>query len=224
MTFKTRLRRLGMILWTLFLSGLFTILPFTLTVAVFNMSFRIVISWLEPLRKLINPAILQKVPYAEVILAIIIIFGIGALYNFLILRPIVHAIESLFFKIPLIRPIYSSIKQLVHAFGSQDKLTFKQVIITEFPRKGMYSLGFLTSELSRDIAPNKHERFFNVFIPTTPNPTSGFCVILPEEEIAIIDLTRQEAMSMIISGGIIQPDRFSQLDSNHHPHKDSHEK
>lgn len=213
MTLKKKLNRIFLAIWTFFLSGLFTILPFTLTVAVFNMSFRLIITWLEPLRQFINPTILQKVPHAEVALAIIIIFAIGTLYNVFILRPIINLAEALFFKLPLIRPIYSGIKQLVHAFGSQDKMTFKKVIIAEFPRKGMYSLGFLTSELSPDIAPHKNERFFNVFIPTTPNPTSGFCVILPEKEIAIIDLTRQEAMSMIISGGIIQPERFAQHDN-----------
>lgn len=196
--------------WTFFLSGLFTILPFTLTVALFNTSFRIIISWLEPLRSIISPSILQKVPYAEVVLAIAIIFIIGTLYNLFIFRPFIDALEGLVFKIPLIRPIYSGIKQLVHAFGPQDKLSFKKVVLAEFPRKGMYSLGFLTSELSPNLAPNKSEHFYNIFIPTTPNPTSGFCIILSEKEISMIDLTRQEAMSMIISGGIIQPDRFTE--------------
>lgn len=209
MYIRHTIRKLFIAAWTFFLSGLFTILPFTITVALFNMSFRIIISWLEPLRSFISPSILQKVPFAEVILAVAIILVIGTLYNLFILRPFVHALEGVVFKIPLIRPIYSGIKQLVHAFGSQDKFTFKQVVLTEFPRKGMYSLGFLTSELSPELSPNTSERFYNIFIPTTPNPTSGFCIILSEKEIALIDLTRQEAMSMIISGGIIQPDRFT---------------
>lgn len=194
-------------LWNLFLIGLLTILPFTLTVAVFNMAVRFIISWLEPLRKFINPYILQKVPYAEVIVAVVIVFLVGTLYNLFILRPIIHTIEALFFRLPLIRPLYSGIKQLVHAFSSQDKMSFKQVVLIEFPRAGIYSLGFLTSELYPEFSPTRKERFFNVFVPTTPNPTSGFCIIVPESEITIIDLTRQEAMSMIISGGIIQPER-----------------
>lgn len=201
--------------WTLFLSGLFTLLPFTITLALFNTSFQLIVTWLKPLRSLINPIILYKIPYAEIILVVIIIFIIGILYKIFIIRPIIHAIESLFFKIPLIRPIYSGVKQLVHSFSSHDKLTLNKVILVEFPRKGIYSLGFLTSELPPEITPNTSEQFFNIFIPTTPNPTSGFCIMVSENEFTIVDLTRQEAMAMIISGGIIQPDRFIKKQSHH---------
>ena len=100
-------------------------------------------------------------------------------------------------------------KKLVQAFSVQDKISFKQVVLVEFPRLGIYSLGLLTSELRQDLAPDKDKKFFNIFIPTTPNPTSGYFVILPQDQVTIIDITRQEAMAMIISGGIIQPERFS---------------
>ena len=198
-------------LWSLFLTGLLTILPITITIALVNISFRVITGWLLPLRQFAPPFLVKVIPYTEIILAIIIIFLIGTLYNIFILRPLIHAVEGLIFKIPLIRPVYSGIKQLVQAFGAQDKLTFKKVVLVEFPRSGIYSLGFLTSELPPDLAPETTEKHFNIYIPTTPNPTSGYLVIFPENQITIIDLTRQEAITMIISGGIIQPDRFNKI-------------
>lgn len=186
---------------SLFLSGLLLILPITLTIAVFTISFRVLLGWLEPLKK-----VGFTFPYSEVILAIAIIFIAGALYNMFISRPIIHAIERLFSRIPLIRPVYSGIKKLVHAFSFQDKASFTKVVRVEFPKKGTYSIGFLANQVDEKIAPDNKKKYFTIFIPTTPNPTSGFLILLPEEEITIVDISRQDAMAMIISGGIIQPD------------------
>src|SRR5262245_39911621 len=92
-------------IFSLFLTGLFTLLPITLTVAVFSITFRVLVGWLEPLKRFGLPFI-GIVPYSEVILAVAIIFTAGALYNIFLLRPIIHGIEKLFAKIPLIRPVY----------------------------------------------------------------------------------------------------------------------
>lgn len=201
--------RIGQYLWSLFLSGLFTVLPITLTIALFNTSFKLITGWLQPLRRLTQCTCLHTIPYAEVILAIAGIFAIGAFIKIVVLRPLIHAFENILFRIPLVRPVYSGIKQLVAAFSFQNKVTFKQVVMVEFPRKNMYSIGFLTGELSESIAPLTGEKFFTIFIPTTPNPTTGFLVMLPETSVHPIDnLTRQEAMTMVISGGIVQPERF----------------
>lgn len=189
----------------LFLSGLLLILPITLTIAVFTFTFRIIVTWLEPLKRF-NLPILGSIPYSEVILAVAIIFLAGALYNMFLVRPLIHAIEKLFEKIPIIRPVYSGIKKLVHAFSFQDKSSFTQVVRVEFPKKGIYSIGFLASQIDTHIAPDGQKKYFSVFIPTTPNPTSGFLVLVPEDEITVIHISRQDAMAMIISGGIIQPD------------------
>ncbi|HEX4069221.1 MAG TPA: DUF502 domain-containing protein [Candidatus Babeliales bacterium] len=190
---------------SLFLTGLFSILPITLTIAVFTITFRVLLSWLEPLKRFGLP-FLGKIPYSEVILAIAIIFIAGTLYNMFLLRPIIHGIENLFSRIPLIRPVYSGIKKLVDAFSFQDKVSFTKVVRIEFPRPGIYSIGFLANQVDEKIAPDIHTKYFSIFIPTTPNPTSGFLIVAPEEQITVIDISRQEAMAMIISGGIIQPD------------------
>lgn len=204
---QTIINRIMNFFWLLFLNGLFTILPITLTIGIITLTFKFVTQWLEPIQPYI-PHALSTIPYAEVILVIAVIFLIGSIMRIFILRTIIHTIEKLIFKIPLIRPVYRGIKQLTSAFSMQDKMSFKKVILVEFPRKGIYSLGFLTSELATEMVPNKNETFYNIFIPTTPNPTSGYFIIVPVTDVQIIDITRQEAMAMIISGGIIQPDQF----------------
>jgi len=191
-------------IWTLFLSGLFALLPLTLTIAVFSLTFRLIHGWLEPLKRL-NIPFLATTPYSEFLLAILIIFAAGMLYNIFILGPIVTAIENIIVKLPLVSSVYSGIKQLVHAFSSQDKVSFSKVVMVEFPRPGIYSIGFLASEVETERAPQQHQKYFNIFIPTTPNPTTGFLILVPEHEIIPIDISRQDAMAMIISGGIIQP-------------------
>jgi len=194
-------------LWTLFLSGLITILPLTLTAMFFNASLKLLKGWLEPIYKMMPPT-LQAIPYAEIILVIIGIFLIGTILNLFIIRSLILSVESILFRLPLIRPVYSGIRQLVRAFSFQDKISFKQVVMVEFPRKGIYSLGFLTSEVPDELHKDP-QQLYNVFMPTTPNPTSGFFIMVPETDIVKVDLTRQEAMALIISGGIIQPERFT---------------
>lgn len=192
---------------SIFLSGFFTILPLTLTIALLNISFKLIKSWLAPIY-IHEPAYLKFIPHSEIFLVLLFIFAVGIVLKFLLLQPIIHAVESIFSRIPLWRQVYFGIKQLVHAFSSQDKLSFQHVVFIEFPRPGSYSLGFLTGSLPPELAPIPDKKFYSIFIPTTPNPTTGFYVVVVESECIIVDLTRQEAMAIIISGGIIQPDRF----------------
>ncbi len=196
------------------LNGILTILPLTLTIGLFMISARIIVSWLNPVQEFIEHPILfistiaYKTIAYQLFLIFCIIFVIGIIVRTLLLKQFILNAEELLFKIPLVRPVYSGIKQLVHAFSVQDKVTFKKVVLVEFPRPGIFSVGFMTNEFPVEISPDQHKRFFNVFIPTTPNPTSGFFVILSEDNFTDINLTPQEAMAMVISGGIIQPDRF----------------
>lgn len=207
-TIKSILKKTTSFIWLIFLKGLLTILPLAITVAIFNVSLKLLMNWLQPLKQF-EPAFLAQFPYAEIIAAIIIIFAIGTFVNLFLLTWFIGAIEGLLFRIPLVRPIYSGIKQLVHAFNPHDEVSFKQVVLVEFPREGIYSLGFLTSQLPTEISPDKHQAYFNVFIPTTPNPTTGYFIMTAEKNIKPVHLSRQEAMAMIISGGIIQPERLT---------------
>ena len=200
-------------LWSLFLNGLLTILPITITIVIFHIFFKFITSWLEPVRSIILNRIgfLKQIPYIEVIIIIAAIFVLGTVLKIFLLKRIIHVIEEFISKLPLIRTVYRGIKQLVKALGMQDQMSFKQVVLLEYPRKGIYCLGFLTSELPSQMAPNTNGTFFNIYLPTTPLPTSGYLVMVPEKEIIKIDISVKDAMSMIISGGIVQPEQFCKL-------------
>lgn len=190
----------------IFLDGLLIILPIALTIGIFAFFFRILKGWLAPIYRL-EPEYLKSIPQSEILLVIILILLVGIIFRTFFMKTFISTIESIFFRIPLMNPVYSGIKQLVQAFTVPEKLTFQKVVLVQFPSKEIYSIGFLTREIAPDMAPSKDQKYYGVFVPTTPNPTTGFFIMVPENSFQIMDLTRQEAMSMIISGGIIQPER-----------------
>lgn len=192
----------------LFLSGLLTLLPFALTIGLFSFIFRLVKSWLAPIHEL-EPHWLQAIPHSELIVTLALIFITGAFLRYFLLHTIIHALEDVVLqKIPILRQIYFGIKQMVKAYNVQDATTFQQVVLLEFPRAGMYSIGFVTNEITSVLTPNAQEQYYSIFIPTTPNPTTGFYVMVPQAECKILNITRQEAMALIISGGLIQPEKL----------------
>lgn len=167
----------------------------------------LIISWLVPLRKLHLP-FLEIIPYYEIIVVLLFILGIGAFLQVFVLKPFIKLMEDILSQVPLLSTVYFGAKQLIEAFSGQNKTSFKDVVYVEFPRPGIYSIGFLTSEVPADIAPNLDKTYYNIYIPTTPNPTTGFFIILPKDQFHRANLTRQEAITLIISGGILQPDRY----------------
>lgn len=196
-------------LQSLFLNGLFTILPIALTVSIFKFAFNFLKSWLTPIYNL-EPAYLQRIQHSEIILAILFLFLLGAVLKFFLLANLIQYIEEkIFNKIPFMRQIYFGIKQLVDALSPANKVSFKGVVIVEFPRPEVYSIGFLTNAVPIQLSAGT-EKTYSIFIPTTPNPTTGFYIMVPEKLYKIVDLTHQEAMAIVISGGLIQPERFSQ--------------
>ena len=150
---------------------------------------------------------LRVIPHSEIFLVVIAIFVTGLIMQLFIATHIVHTIEnSIFNRIPLLRQIYFSIKQLTHALNPSDQITFKYVVHVPFSSPGTYALGFLTNYIHPHLAPHRDIPYVSVFVPTTPNPTTGFYLVVPEKDCRILDITRQEAMTMIISGGILQPE------------------
>lgn len=192
---------------SIFLSGLFTLLPITLTIALFTFCYRLIMSWLAPIYRW-EPVYLQKLPGSQLIFVLLVIFIAGIIIRTFFLAPLFHAIESLFFKVPLMRQVYRGIKQLVHALSTPNELSFQKVVLVRFLGTSVYSIGFLTGQVPSSLLGSEERQFFHVFIPTTPNPTSGFLVQIAQEDLVLTQLTRQEAMSLIISGGIVQPERF----------------
>jgi len=202
------LQRILYFIRTSFFSGLLVVLPIALTITLIHFFLRIIKNSLAPIHNAL-PHQLQTIPYFEVILGFILIFAIGIIVRFFFLGWIIRSFDVVIQRIPVIQIIYTGIKQMVHSFIGQDKLITQEVVFVEFPSKGMYSLGFVSSKLATQIAPTiLTQDYVMVFVPTTPNPTTGFFIAIPRKDAITVDLTRAEAMALIISGGIIQPERF----------------
>ena len=113
--------------------------------------------------------------------------------------------ERLLIRLPILGKIYNAIKQISSAFLGEGKTIFKQVVLVEYPRKGLYSIGFTTGETKGEIGKLLEVNGINVFVPTTPNPTSGIFLIVPKEQVQFLSMSIEEGMKLVISGGSVTP-------------------
>lgn len=195
---------------SLFLHGFFALLPLLITIGIIRLLFRVLKSLLEPIYA-IEPAWLQQIPHGEILLSILAIFILGILYDLVLKYPIMSIEQLLINRVPLLRQVYFSSKKLIEAFNPRKKqVSFKKVVLVEFPRAGVWSLAFVTNELVPDLAPNKSVQYYNVFVPHVPNPAVGYFMMVPATDCKSVNITRQEALALIVSGGIIKPEQFSQ--------------
>jgi uncharacterized membrane protein len=146
-----------------------------------------------------------RIPGLGLILVIILIFAVGLLTRNLAGRKVVHFWENIVDRIPLVRIIYTGVKQLLEAFFLQKNQAFKRVALLEYPRRGIYVIGFITGESKGEIQSKISKNMINVFVPTTPNPTSGFYMLIPEDELIVLNMSVEDAFKLIISGGIFNP-------------------
>ncbi len=192
---------------TLFLHGIFTLLPALLTFAFIRFLLHIIKYWLSPIYNA-EPVFLQNIPHSEIIITLLLILTVGLLYEYF-LQPVIHYLEiSILKKIPLISLVYFGVKELTKALTARDKHALQQVVLVPFPTIGTYSIGFVTSQES-PVWLTPHQRdskaYISVFIPHTPNPTSGFFIVTPADTCIPLSMSRQEAMTLVISGGIVKP-------------------
>ena len=134
----------------------------------------------------------------------LIITLIGGLSLSFFGRKILELFESILKKIPILRTIYSALGQMTESFTKQ-KNSGKNVVLVEYPRKGSWAVGFATKENSGEITNKTNKKLINVFVPTTPNPTSGFLLMFPKEDLIYLDLTFEEASKFIVSAGTSNP-------------------
>ncbi len=140
------------------------------------------------------------------LLAVLLIGLVGGLARYYFGKKLIELVDLALLRVPLLNKIYSAIKQVNEAFSPSNKSSFKQVVLVEFPRPGSYSFGFLTGEDHKEVQQKTREHVLSVFVPTTPNPTSGFLVLVPEHEITKLDMSVAEGIKFIISLGAIAPD------------------
>ncbi len=139
-------------------------------------------------------------------LAVLLVGLVGSLARYYFGKKLIELVDLALLRVPLLNKIYSTLKQVNAAFSPSSKSSFKQVVLVEFPRAGQYSVGFLTGEDHKEVQKKTKEHVFSVFVPTTPNPTSGFLVLVPESEITKLDMSVADGIKFIISLGAIAPE------------------
>ena len=147
-----------------------------------------------------------RIPGLGTVLALVILVLTGMFVANLIGRRMVGYYESLLGRIPLVRTIYGAVKRFSELVLSDSNESFKQVLLIEYPRKGLYSLCFQTSEHPPEVQSRTGKEIVTVFLPTTPNPTSGFMLFVPARDVLALDMPVEEALKMIISLGVVVPE------------------
>ncbi len=143
------------------------------------------------------------IPGLGLIISFVLLFLLGVIASNFIGNSIIKAGERLLERVPVVSPVYSSLKQIVTTVAQQKDRAFRDVCLLEYPRPGLWAIGFVTADLSGAPAKELPEGYVCVFVPTTPNPTSGFLLFSKEEDIKILDMTPEEGAKMIISGGMV---------------------
>ena len=186
-----------------FFTGVIVLVPigFTLYLSKFliNFSTKLVPAGLNP-----NTYLPYSIPGIEIILTIIFITIVGGLSLSFIGKKFLQLVDDLFKRIPILRTIYSAIGQMTDSFREQEG-NKKSVVLVEYPRKGSWAVGFATKENTGEIRTKTKLNLVNVFVPTTPNPTSGFLLMIPKEELVYLDMTFEEASKFIVSAGTSNP-------------------
>ena len=185
-----------------FITGAIVLIPIGITV--YLTLFVIKVSS-KLLPKQINPNnyLPFDIPGIEILITILFITIVGGLSLSFLGKKILEIFNNILKKIPILRTIYSAVGQLTESF-TQSKGSQKSVVIIEYPRKGLWVVGFATKENSGEISKKTNEELVNIFIPTTPNPTSGFLLMVPKKDLIYLDMSFEEASRFIVSAGTSQ--------------------
>lgn len=191
-----------------FLTGLVVAAPIGLTVYITRWFVELVDTWFVPL----IPAQYQpdrylpfEIPGLGLLIAFVLLTLLGALAANIFGRAILNFAERQVERMPVVRSIYGALKQIFETVISQSTTSFRDVGIIEYPRRGLYTIVFVTSQTKSRIGEQMGRDLISVFLPTTPNPTSGFLLYVPREDVTILDMTIEEGAKLIISAGLVEP-------------------
>jgi uncharacterized membrane protein len=186
-----------------FIAGVVVLIPIGITVYltlfIIEISSKILPKELNP-----NHYLPYNIPGVEIIISIILITFIGWLSLSIIGKKLLEIFNNILKRIPILRTIYSAFEQMLDMFTKSNKKT-KSVVLVEYPRKGSWAVGFATKENKSEISHKSKQKLVNVFVPTTPNPTSGFLLMFPKEEVIYLDMSFEEASRFIVSAGSSEP-------------------
>lgn len=201
------MKRLKKILKGYFITGLLVTLPISITVYIIWFLIKVMDSIFKfiPAKYLPEAYIDITIPGMGLVVIVILVLIVGLFTRNFIGRKVFGYWENAVERIPLVRIIYIGVKQLLEALFSSNNESFKKAALVEYPRRGIYVIGFITGEGKGEVQDKTINNMINVFIPTTPNPTSGFYILVPENDLTILDMSVEDAFKLIISGGIISP-------------------
>ncbi len=186
-----------------FIAGVVVLIPIGitiyLTILITSVSSKILPKEINP-----NHYLPYNIPGLEIIITLFLITFIGWLSLSFIGKRLLNLFNTVLKRIPILRTIYSAILQMTETFTKNDNKK-KNVVLVEYPRKGTWAVGFATKENSGEITNKLNKKLINVFVPTTPNPTSGFLLMIPKEEVVYLDLSFEEASKFIVSAGTSNP-------------------
>ncbi len=186
-----------------FIAGIVVLVPigFTLYLTLFliKISSKLIPNEINP-----NNYLPFSIPGLEILLSVIFITIVGGISLSFFGKKILNLINDLFKRIPILRTIYSAIGQMTESFTNKSD-NKKSVVLIEYPKKGSWAVGFATKENKGEISKKTNKELINVFVPTTPNPTSGFLLMFPKEEVIFLDMTFEEASKFIVSAGTSDP-------------------
>ena len=195
------------ILQRYFLAGLLVFLPVVITLWFLGWVIGLMDGLLDvlPARLHPNSYLPFAIPGLGAVFTIALILFLGVLTRGVATRRFLAAWERVFIRIPVFRGIYTAVQKLVQTFLGQSQ-TNRQVVMIEYPRKGIYTVGFAMGRAWHELEKKNEAPLVNVFVPTTPNPTSGFYLLVPTNEVAPLNMSMEEALKLITSGGLITPD------------------
>jgi uncharacterized membrane protein len=192
-----------------FFSGALLLAPLIVTIWAFSKIIDVVGGTFRPIYRDYIPQSLQRIPFfwdlVATLVVILLVTGLGYLSHYVFGKFFLSIGERAIQRIPAVGAVYNSVKQIVATFGSQNRNLFNKVVLVQFPRPGMWAIGFLTNKQQGEPQLCIGRDVWTVFIPTSPNPTSGFLVLLPKEEIQELEMSVGDGMKMIISGGAVVP-------------------
>ncbi|MDQ7033155.1 MAG: DUF502 domain-containing protein [Desulfonauticus sp.] len=212
--FKNVFQRLKDFLKTNLIAGILFLTPLAATF--FFLKF--VISWLDQISSIVPLQYRPEhylpfpIPGLGLIILFVILLFTGIFVRNYLGKKLVQLWEYIISKIPLVNKFYTAIKQMLETIVKGGTKDFKRVVLVEFPRAGIYSLGYVTGIASGEIQTKTKKKVLNVYVPTTPNPTSGYYLIVPEEEVIPLEMSVEDSFKLLISGGIINPN--SEQDKN----------
>ena len=206
---------------TAFITGLLILLPLGVTVFIIgivldrvgNPASELFFNFIDQnIREL--PTVEIPLQLVSLLIVFLIITALGYFSRIFIGQLFLRFFERILTRLPLISQVYNTVKQLVDTFSQQKKAVFQEVVMIEYPRKGIYAIGFLTNQAKGEVQSLTGENLVNVFVPTTPNPTSGFLLMLPHEDVIPMQMSVADGMKTIISGGAVTPNFEDSGNSN----------